>query len=911
MSDQDKEINISIKAKNLIAGPLAEARERIALLSKDADRTTSSFNSLTTVASRLGPILAGAFTVHAIKSTINELVEFGGKLTDLSARTGIGRQALQAFKFAGDQVGVSLEAITSATAQLEKRLAGGDKSAVAALKFLGISFDELRAMRPEDQFSTVAAKLGDVADQTAFVKLGTDLMGKGFLETAPLIRAHLEDLVNEARRLGVVIAEETLDNLDDLGDRLTALGAVGTAVKADVLAPFIPLLTQLAEGAMGAAHWFGNAQIAFEQLLSIGARGIQWLADSRIQWLELTNVLGQNDAEIKAVRESSEWYGRVAADLGTTHTSLKNILVDVHDRQKVVNVDFDAGSAAAKKVADATEKYKASLRGIVDNLSGAGAIDKAHLYIQALGQTVDVSQMTREKQEELNKVVLDGIAAYNAIGTEAPAALHKVWEETERLLNQPKIGGLIGGMKGTPLPIGLEAPKIGGLISGVPFQALEAQFKTPILSGMKNLFAKDVPLSLIAALQGGGKPYEAVGATIGSHVGDNISKHISESLEKKAGSSIGTKIGGMVGNIVPIVGPIIGALGGKLIGAGIGKIKDLFTGGEGAKVNDMRDQFIEAAGGLDALNRKAHDAGTTLDKLLAAKKVKDFESAVNDLNGKMGDFANEQLQDQQDLEAAIQRYGFSIEELGPKMRQQKLDEQAQLIMNDFRLLAGSGIDVGVVIDKMGGSINEFIVNALRTGSEIPASMKPMLEKMIEMGTLTDDSGNKITSLEGSGLKFSETLTQGFEKIAKKFDQLLEGLGLLPNKIEAATSRGLEFKSVLAGLKDVDVNINARWNVEPPPDEIPGHAAGGLFNREHVARIAEGGQPEIVGSVEFMTQAVAGALQALGKMSGAGPDQSSLTAEMREGLNRLSNELRRSHQMLPNALLRAVRDGGLI
>ncbi len=50
--------------------------------------------------------------------------------------------------------------------------------------------------------------------------------------------------------------------------------------------------------------------------------------------------------------------------------------------------------------------------------------------------------------------------------------------------------------------------------------------------------------------------------------------------------------------------------------------------------------------------------------------------------------------------------------------------------------------------------------------------------------------------------------------------------------------------------------------------FPGHARGGVFDREHLARIAEGNQPEMVGSVDFMTRALTAAFARLNHVPAA-------------------------------------------
>lgn len=272
----------------------------------------------------------------------------------------------------------------------------------------------------------------------------------------------------------------------------------------------------------------------------------------------------------------------------------------------------------------------------------------------------------------------------------------------------------------------------------------------------------------------------------------------------------------------------------------------------------------------------------------------------------------EQKQDAADLDAAIQKYGFSIEELGPTMQRQKLTEQAVELMNDFRLLAGSGIDVDVVLGKMGGSINDFVAAALRTGTEVPSQMKPMLDKMIEMGTLTDENGNKITDLGDSGLTFSETMTQGFDRIVKKFDELLTKIGMVP--------------AVIARIPteiNTDVNVHVRRTTEDVGSDVGGAAMGGLVTNHGVQYLAAGGNvlsfaargtdtvPAMLtpgeGIVSRRGMGVLGAdgLRALNRGGGGGTvvDFSALHAEVKQ----LRADMARRDASMIEASARATRD----
>jgi SLT domain-containing protein len=377
----------------------------------------------------------------------------------------------------------------------------------------------------------------------------------------------------------------------------------------------------------------------------------------------------------------------------------------------------------------------------------------------------------------------------------------------------------------------------------------------------------------------GGKLFEAGGLLNG--LGNKLTGGVTKLLGQGLGDAFGLAL--------PGIGQAIGALAGPLIGKLGGAFKSLF-GGVSAEEKKGREA-------VQAFEKQLASTLTTTQKAAAGNEqwkmtvigVRDAylatghseaeaEAAVKRLwdSSKKGaaeteaaikavqDVMDEQKKDQEDLQAAIQKYGFTIDQLGPTMRRQQLTEQAVGLENDFRLLVGSGIDVNTVLEKMGGSINDFIHLAMRTGSEVPAEMKPMLEKMVEMGQLTDANGNKIENLDDAGLSFSETMTQGFDRIVKKLDEVFTkflGIGDAVNSIP----------------RNVDIEVNGRYNGPDIPtyeeagirgDEMPGHASGGLFTKAHVAKIAEAGKPEMVGDADFMANALTRAIAAVAGMPGA-------------------------------------------
>lgn len=273
------------------------------------------------------------------------------------------------------------------------------------------------------------------------------------------------------------------------------------------------------------------------------------------------------------------------------------------------------------------------------------------------------------------------------------------------------------------------------------------------------------------------------------------------------------------------------------------------AGRDWAKVNiTVRDAY--EAVGLSGSTAMA-DLAVALDA--THHSAEDVQAALMRINTNL----DYQKQDAADLDAAIKKYGFSIEELGPKMQKQKLTDQAIEILNNFRLLAGSGIAVDTVLGKMGGDINDFIHSALKTGTEVPSAMQPMLQKMVEMGTLTDENGNQITDLGKSGLTFSETMTQGFDRIVYALSRISMGLKVdLPDAANTA-SKSLTSMNDLAkkGISDTgDAAAKLAGTLQSMPSSLPNPFAGWRApDVPDLPGAAEGGLVTANGVVSYMNQ----------------------------------------------------------
>jgi hypothetical protein len=313
---------------------------------------------------------------------------------------------------------------------------------------------------------------------------------------------------------------------------------------------------------------------------------------------------------------------------------------------------------------------------------------------------------------------------------------------------------------------------------------------------------------------------------------------------------------------------------------------------EGRKVNDLRDAFIGAAGGLAVLNEKAHAAGTTLDALLRAKTVKDYELAVAALNTQLEKTAalqgtlatlQQQLADRAiiNMETAreiAERYGRTVESLGPKFAEAKLAADWKTIIDDWETLRDWGISIGEAIDIMGPKIQEVVLASRKFGTTVPENMRPLIQAMIDAGLLLDENGTKITDI--SQIKFGAPLVSEVDKLVKAIAELV---ALLTVKLKPA-------------IDALGVPIPAPWrDWETPPSggrgrDIPEFAFGGVGNFGRGTMALLHGREAIV---------------PLDRPSAVG---TALTSGLMRGVEAKLDQLL---VMLPQAMARAARDSVLV
>lgn len=212
------------------------------------------------IASALGDEISGRLksfaSFTAIEEAMRRSIEYGSKINDLSLRLGVSTDALQEWDHALKMNGGSLDSAAGFFEKLaiarKKALEGSDDQ-INAFKQLGVTVGDLKSKRIEDIAAQIAGAF-ETGDPQRLVASLREVGGKGAGEMIPTFVAGFRDLQQEAQQLGLVIREDVIGGLDDMGDQIDT-------IKTRLISVVAPIAEVFGRGAnllLDALQWIMN-----------------------------------------------------------------------------------------------------------------------------------------------------------------------------------------------------------------------------------------------------------------------------------------------------------------------------------------------------------------------------------------------------------------------------------------------------------------------------------------------------------------------------------------------------------------------------------------------------------------------------------------------------------------------------
>ena len=235
-----------------------------------------------------GAAVAGAFVLGQIKDAIKSSIEYASSLGETAQQLGVTTKALQEFRYAAQQNGVAQEEIDKGLQRLTKTVglaAGGNKAAIKAFADLGVNVRDAGGnIKATDVIFEESAgglvKLKSSAEQMA---AGSAILGKSFGQLLPIFQLGKEGIGQvraEAQRLGVVLSEKQIGDLDKLADNLAKLNLELKVRVAGVVGDNATSILALVDGLIKLGSAAGSAAIAYRRYrLEVGLKAAENVAD--------------------------------------------------------------------------------------------------------------------------------------------------------------------------------------------------------------------------------------------------------------------------------------------------------------------------------------------------------------------------------------------------------------------------------------------------------------------------------------------------------------------------------------------------------------------------------------------------------------------------------------------------------
>jgi len=796
---------------------ISKLSKELADASKSGGLMSGALGQIKTIATGVFAGLSVAGAVAGIKQVATTALDTAGKLTDLSAQTGISASALDRMRLAAAPAGVELDTVTNAIAMMSDKLVSGDKSASSAVKALGLNLTNLKASKPNEAFLSIVEAISRVGDPMERAKLAFDTFGGRAKEVLRLVN---DEFVKNAKN-GRGWSDADIQALDDAGDAWQALGDRVILWSGKMIAAGLTAFDKVGEAARGIGRFIdGTDQTAPSSKntfalkpATIGAANVSMGANGQ----SIVSTLPVADVDKAKVEKALDDFKKKVNGLTTETIKL--------------GTETEKTGKAIKATATEYELWVKSLTpGVV----------ATNLQVNALNAMAKAYDM-----------VADAKTRGQGLGVELPGT---------RFGNVVSMAGL-PGTPGMVRAAGLgTAVSLAGLPSAQTSNGFSWQKAGAIdWSGLM----KAVPSQLVNVFaQGGGS--KQIGSGIGSIAG-SVGGQALGSMVSMAASAVGSTMGAALGSAIPVLGTIAGGFLGKAIGGLFGPSKNaLATQQANANIAQTQAGLLQQFDGLSGIAGK-NVAGQELAAAWGSKGTAG-EAHFNALAAEFTRMTQEQnklLGDQETTIAKIteyeerrnaavealkptwaavselaSKYQINVEGLGKAVTQLGTTASFKSLLEDIQTFERAGADVGGMLFGMKEEISKVVSESRRLGTEIPANMRPYVEELAKSGLLLDENGEKITDL--STLKWGapvETEADKAKASIAKMDDTLAKLRDTLDKVVEALSRMLPNAAAegARGVQDAfdrnrptfryDIEANGDGNGTRVGGDPPGFASG--------------------------------------------------------------------------------------
>ena len=268
-----------------LAKSVDDVNKRLDSMGSAGKRAARDLGTLKTI--EIGRLVGAGLSAAASQLTAltRSLVDYGTAVAGtvdesnkLARSIGITYRELSGLQLAGDLAGTSSDQLAAALAKLQVQLGkaqAGSKESVAAFANIGLSIEQLSGLNAAQQMQLIADAVSQLPNPAERAAAAVALFGKSGAQLLPFFEnggGFLEDMANQAERLGLSLNDLQANNVEAMNDAFTlaqkAIEGVVTQIVAD-LAPGIQAAADAFTAFVGDAGGASIGQAFVDGLLNV------------------------------------------------------------------------------------------------------------------------------------------------------------------------------------------------------------------------------------------------------------------------------------------------------------------------------------------------------------------------------------------------------------------------------------------------------------------------------------------------------------------------------------------------------------------------------------------------------------------------------------------------------------------
>jgi hypothetical protein len=229
--------------------------------------TTGFQNGISGLLGKLAGLVAAFISAQQIIEAFGQAIDMGGRLNDLSTRTGETAGNLALLERAFDNTSVGAEKLGPAIAKMQVGITALQTESDAcknAFTQLGLSFADLEGKSPTEQLRLIGERLSGINDPALRAATAVAIFGRAGAELLPVLLNFNSELEGAKAQLGSLpdLLDRNAIQIDALGDNLSAIRNKLTEMAFGFLTEVIPALNMFTEKLAGIDAAGLGAQLA-------------------------------------------------------------------------------------------------------------------------------------------------------------------------------------------------------------------------------------------------------------------------------------------------------------------------------------------------------------------------------------------------------------------------------------------------------------------------------------------------------------------------------------------------------------------------------------------------------------------------------------------------------------------------